>query len=373
MTVPARSRPAPGGAAVADPPTGRRMRAAVLRRHGGPEALEIGELPVPQPGPGQVRVRVVAAALNHLDLFVRRGIPGVELPMPHVPGADGAGVIEAVGEEVEGFSPGDEVLLQPGLFCGRCEFCRQGEESLCVRYRLLGEHVHGTLAETVVVPAANVYAKPRGLSWTAAAAFPLAYQTAWRLVITAGRLRAGESVLIHGVGGGVACAALQIARYAGAYVYATSSSRAKLDRAIRLGADVAIDYTLEDIPARIRELTGKRGVDLVVDNVGQATWRDSIECARRGGRIATCGATTGNEVVTPIHRVYWKQLSIHGSTMANRREFATVARLVTGGRIAPVIDRTYTLEEVPAAFARLEDAAQFGKIVVLVDPSTADQ
>ena len=349
------------------------MRAVILRRHGGPEAVEIGELPVPEPGPGEVRVRVVTAALNHLDLFVRRGIPGVELAMPHVLGADGAGVIDAIGEGVDGWSPGDEVFLQPGLFCGRCEFCLQGEESLCIRFRLLGEHVPGTLAEHVVVPAANVYHKPGGLLWTAAAAFPLVYQTAWRLVITAGALRAGETVLIHGIGGGVAGAALQIARYAGAYVYATSSSREKLDRAIQLGADVAIDYTVEDIPARIRELTARRGVDLVIDDVGRATWRDSIECVRRGGRIATCGATTGNEAVTPIHRVFWKQISIHGSTMANRREFATVSRLVTGGRILPVIDRTYGLEEVPTAFNRLEDTERFGKIVILIDPSRANR
>lgn len=342
------------------------MRAALIREHGGPDVLEIGELPVPEPDPGQVRVRLVTAALNHLDLWVRRGIPGIELEMPHVLGADGAGVVDAVGPGVEDRSPGDPVYLQPGLFCGRCEYCLAGEESLCIRFRLLGEHIDGTLAEHVVVPAANVYRKPRGLDWEKAAAFPLVYETAWRLVMTAGRLRAGQSVLIHGVGGGVSAAALQIARYAGAYVYATSSSRVKLDRALALGADVAIDYTTEDVPARIRQLTGKRGVDLVLDNVGEATWRDSIECARRGGRIATCGATTGNDAVTPINRVYWKQLSIHGSTMANRREFEAVSRLVIGNRIDPVIDGVYRLDDVPEALARLEMGDHFGKIVIRV-------
>ncbi len=342
------------------------MRAALIRRHGGPEVVEVGEVPPPEPGPGEVRVRVVTAALNHLDLWVRGGIPGIELDMPHVMGADGAGVVDAVGPGVERPAVGDEVLLQPGLSCGRCEFCGIGEESLCIRYRLLGEHVAGTLAEFVVVPAENAMRKPRGLSWEAAAAFPLAYQTAWRLVIHAGGLRAGESVLIHGVGGGVASAALQVARYAGAYVYVTSSSQAKLDRAIVLGADVAIDYTLEDVASRIRELTDKRGVDLVIDNVGQATWRTSIECARRGGRIATCGATTGNDAVTPINRVYWKQISIHGSTMANRRQFDTVRRLVVGGRIEPFVDAVFDLEDAPAALARLDTADQFGKIVIRV-------
>jgi NADPH:quinone reductase-like Zn-dependent oxidoreductase len=340
------------------------MRAVTYERHGGPEVVRVTELPEPQPGSGEVRVRIYAAALNHLDLWVRRGMPGVELVMPHVPGADGAGVIDAVGPGVEEWEPGDEVFIQPGLFCGRCEFCLQGEESLCIRYRLLGEHVAGTLAEQVVVPAANVVRKPRGLDWTRAAAFPLVYQTAWRLVITAGELQAGESVLIHGVGGGVSGAALQIAKYAGATIYVTSSSRAKLDHAIRLGADVAIDYTRERVPDRLRELTSKRGVDLVVDNVGEATWRDSIECARRGGRIVTCGATTGRDARTPIPRIFWKHLTIRGSTMANRREFATVARLVIGGRLTPEIDRVYPLDEAPAALERLERGEQFGKIVI---------
>jgi NADPH:quinone reductase-like Zn-dependent oxidoreductase len=340
------------------------VRAVVIERHGGPEVLRLADLPLPEPGAGEVRVRLMAAALNHLDLWVRRGIPGVELPMPHVPGADGAGVVDAVGAGVAEWAPGDAVYIQPGLFCGACEFCLQGEESLCVRYRLLGEHVTGTLAEHVVVPAVNLYRKPHGLDWVTAAAFPLVTQTAWRLVVTAGELKAGESVLIHGVGGGVSSAALQIARYAGAFVYVTSSSREKLDRAIALGADVAIDYTREDVPARIRELTAKRGVDLVVDNVGEATWRASIECARRGGRIVTCGATTGREAATPIPRIFWKQLTIRGSTMSNRREFARVSRLVIGGRIRPVIDTTFPLDQAPEAFARMERGDQFGKIVV---------
>jgi len=342
------------------------MRAVFIESHGGPEVVRLGDLPDPVPGPGQVRVRLVTAALNHLDLWVRQGIPGIDLSFPHVLGADGAGIVDAVGPEVDGVAPGDEVYIQPGLFCGRCEFCLQGEESMCLRYRLLGEHVSGTFAERVVVPATNVYRKPRGLGWASAAAFPLAYQTAWRLVLTAGGLRAGESVLIHGVGGGVACAALQIAKYAGAYVYVTSSSAEKLDRAIDLGADVAIDYTREDVPDRIRELTARRGVDLVVDNVGQATWRDSIECVRRGGRIATCGATTGNDATTPINRVYWKQISIHGSTMANRREFLRIARLIEGRRIEPLVDKELPLEEVPAALERIGQGDQFGKIVITI-------
>src|SRR5512134_3286287 len=345
------------------------MRAVFIESHGGPEVVRIGELPDPEPGPGQVRVRVVAAALNHLDLWVRAGIPGIDQTFPHVLGADGAGVVDAVGPGVNDVTPGDEVYIQPGLFCGHCEFCLAGDESLCVRFRLLGEHVSGTLAERVVVPAVNVYRKPRGLDWSRAAAFPLAYQTAWRLVLTAGGLRAGESVLIHGVGGGVASAALQIAKYAGALVYVTSSSADKLDRAIGLGADVAIDYTRESVPNKIRELTGRRGVDLVVDNVGKSTWSDSIECVRRGGRIATCGATSGNDAVTPINRVYWKQISIHGSTMANRREFRLIARLVEGRRIDPLIDVEIPFEEAPAALDRMASGDQFGKIVIRI-PTT---
>ncbi len=342
------------------------MRAVFIESHGGPEVVRIGELPDPEPGTGQVRVRVVAAALNHLDLWVRAGIPGIDQTFPHVLGADGAGVVDAVGPGVNDITPGDEVYIQPGLFCGHCEFCLAGEESLCVRFRLLGEHVSGTLAERVVVPDVNVYRKPRGLDWSRAAAFPLAYQTAWRLVLTAGGLRAGESVLIHGVGGGVASAALQIAKYAGALVYVTSSSADKLDRAIGLGADVAIDYTRESVSGKIRELTARRGVDLVIDTVGRSTWRDSIECVRRGGRIATCGATTGNDAVTPINRVYWKQISIHGSTMANRREFRQIARLVEGRRIDPLIDVEIPFEEAPAGLDRMASGDQFGKIVIRI-------
>lgn len=342
------------------------MRAVFIESHGGPEVVRFGEVPDPEPRAGEIRVRLVTAAMNHLDLWVLGGIPGIELAFPHVLGADGAGVVDAVGPGVSGMAPGDEVYIQPGLFCGRCEFCQQGEESMCIRFRLLGEHVSGTFAERVVVPIVNVYRKPRGLSWSSAAAFPLAYQTAWRLAINAGRLRAGESVLIHGVGGGVAAAALQIAKYAGAYVYATSSSPAKLDRAIQLGADVAIDYTRENVPDRIRELTARRGVDLVIDNVGKATWRDSIECVRRGGRIATCGATTGNDATTPINRVYWKHVSIHGSTMANRREFREVARLVEGGRIEPVVDSEIPLDAAPDALRRMREGDQFGKIVITI-------
>ncbi|MFN2383691.1 MAG: zinc-binding dehydrogenase [Gemmatimonadota bacterium] len=340
------------------------MRAAYFTRHGGPDVLEVGDVPIPVPGPEEVRLRLAAAALNHLDLWVRRGIPGIELAFPHVPGADGAGVVDAVGEGVTDWSAGDEVVIQPGLFCGRCEFCSRGEESLCVRYRLLGEHVGGTLAEAVVVPAVNLYRKPDALGWGAAAAFPLAYQTAWRLVMTAGALQPGETVLIHGIGGGVAAAALQISVLAGASVYVTSSSTEKLERARGLGAAAGIHYPTERVRDRIRELTGRRGVDLVVDNVGAATWGESIECVRRGGRISTCGATTGNEAPTPINRVYWKQIAIQGSTMANRREFDTVLGLVAGGQLVPLIDSTFPLADAPAAFARLERGAQFGKIVI---------
>lgn len=343
------------------------MRAAFIAEHGGPSVLEVGERPDPEPGPGEVRVRVVAAALNHLDLFTREGIPGVEIEMPHVLGADGAGVVDRVGEGVESLAPGDEVWIQPGLFCGRCEFCIAGEESLCVSYRLLGEHVDGTFAELVVVPEENASVKAANLSWKAAAAFPLVYQTAWRMVVTKGRIGPGHTVLIHGIGGGVAMAALQIAVHAGAEVTVTSSSASKLDRAVELGAAETILYTEEDVAERVREITAKRGVDLVVDDVGEATWETSIEAVRRGGTIVTCGATTGYVAPTPIHRVFWKQIAIRGSTMARRSEVAAVARLVESGAIDPVIDRTFPLAEARAAFARMEAAEQCGKIVLEVE------
>ena len=344
------------------------MNAVFLRRHGGNEVLEYGEWPTPEPGPGEIRVAIRAAALNHLDIFVRDGIPGV--PLPQVPGADGSGVVDARGEGVEGIAPGDRVLIQPGLFCNACEFCRAGEQSLCVNFRILGEHVAGTFAEAVVVPARNVFPIPTGLSFEQAAAFPLVYQTAWRMLIGRAALRPGETVLIHGAAGGLAGAALEIALSCGARVFATTSGPEKVERVRQAGAEYVIDYRAEDVARVIRDATGKRGVDVVVDCVGEATWMTSLRAAVQGGRIVTCGATTGPNPKEEIRLIFWKQISILGSTMSNDREFRAVLSAVAAGKLKPRIDRVFPLSQAADAYRRMEEGAQHGKILLVPDSAT---
>jgi NADPH:quinone reductase-like Zn-dependent oxidoreductase len=341
------------------------MKAVFFRQHGGNEVLEYGDLPEPEPGPGEVRIAIRAAALNHLDIFVRNGIPDV--PLPQVPGADGAGVVDALGSGVEGIAPGDRVLLQPGLYCGVCEFCRGGEQSICVKYRILGEHTKGTFAEKVVVPARNVFPIPEGMPFRTAAAFPLVYQTAWRMIVGRGAVRAGQTVLIHGVGGGVAGAAMEIALFTGARVFATTSGEEKLKRAREAGAELVIDHGREDVAAVIRARTNKRGVDVVVDSVGEKTWMTSLRSVVKGGRIVTCGATTGPNPKEEIRLIFWNQISILGSTMANDREFRMLLSAVAAGKLRPRIDRVYPMSAVREAYARMEAGEQFGKIVLVPD------
>ena len=340
------------------------MKALFFEKHGGNEVLRFGDRPDREPGPGEVRVALHAAALNHLDLFVRNGIPDV--PLPHVPGADGAGVVEALGSGVSGVQPGDRVLIQPGLYCNACEFCRDGEQSLCVKFQIVGEHADGTFAEKVVLPARNVFAIPAGLSFEEAAAFPLAYQTAWRLIVTRGAVRPGQTVLIHGGGGGVAQAALEIARLAGGRVIATTSGEEKARWLRDAGAETVLDYAKEDVAKAVRALTGKRGVDVVFDSVGEKTWMTSLQCVRKGGRIVTCGATTGPNPKEEIRLVYWKQISILGSTMANDAEFRALLSAVSVRALRPRIDRVYPLEKAKEAYERLEEGRQFGKIVLAI-------
>jgi NADPH:quinone reductase-like Zn-dependent oxidoreductase len=343
------------------------MKAIYFTQHGGNEVLQYGERPDPVPGPGQVRVAIKAAALNHLDIFVRNGIPNV--PLPQIPGADGAGVVDAVGEAVSGVSEGDRVLLQPGLYCGACEFCGAGEQSSCVSYGILGEHAPGTFAERVVVPARNLFPVPEGLSFAQAAAFPLAYQTAWRMVVGRAAVRPGETVLIHGVGGGVAWAALEIALISGARVLATTSGDGKAGRARDAGAELVVDYRKEDVAHVIRRHTGKRGVDVVVDTVGEATWMTSVRSAAKGGRIVTCGATSGPSPKEDLRLIFWKQLSILGSTMANDREFRALYAAVAAGKLKPRVDRAFALPEAAAAYSLMESGQQHGKIVLVPEAS----
>ena len=264
---------------------------------------------------------------------MRDGIPNV--PLPQIPGGDGAGIVDAVGEGVTGVSVGDRVLLQPGLYCGACEFCRAGEQSICVSFKILGEHTAGTFAELVVAPARNVFPIPEGLSFAQAAAFPLAYQTAWRMIVGRAAVRPGETILIHGAGGGAAGAALEIALLCGGRVLATTSGEEKAARAREAGAELVVDYRAEDVAQAIRRHTAKRGVDVVVDVVGEATWMTSVRSAAKGGRIVTCGATSGPNPKEEIRLIFWKQLSILGSTMANDREFRALHAGRRGGPAQP--------------------------------------
>jgi NADPH:quinone reductase-like Zn-dependent oxidoreductase len=342
------------------------MKAVVFHHHGGPEMLEVVDVPTPEPGPGQVRVAVRAVGLNHLDLWVRRGIPGLSLPLPHVGGSEVSGVVESVGDGVDGRLVGDEVIVNPSLPCGRCHQCRLGETSRCDDYAVLGEHVHGGAAEYVVVNADRLYPKPSHLNFEEAAAVPLVFQTAWRALITRARVRPGENVLIVGASGGVATAAIQIAALAGARVIAVTSSADKASKIADLGADVVIDRSAEPWSKTAWLATGRRGADVVVDSVGAATWSDSIRSAASGGRIVTYGATTGAIAETDLRYVFWRQLNILGTTMATDGEFDDVMNLVAQGTLRPVVEQVLGLYELRTAHEILEAGSVVGKIVLRV-------
>jgi NADPH:quinone reductase-like Zn-dependent oxidoreductase len=342
------------------------VRALTVSAHGGVEQLQIvSDLPLPSLGaPSDVRVRIHAVALNHLDLFVLRGLPGMTMQSRWIVCADGAGTVQEVGGDVRDFAPGDRVMINPGISDRSCDFCRAGEQSLCVHFRLLGEHLPGTAAEYVVVPAANLRRVPANVSWETAAAFTLATLTAQRMVVTRARVQPGETVLIWGIGGGVAIAALQIAKRAGARVWAISSSDAKLARARELGADETFNHRTTDIVGAIRERTGKRGVNVVIDDVGEATWERSLRVLGRGGRLVTCGATSGPLVQTDVRKLFWHQWTIMGSTMGNDRELDAIVEALGDGALAPPIDAVFPLERAREAYERLATAEQFGKIVL---------
>jgi NADPH:quinone reductase-like Zn-dependent oxidoreductase len=345
------------------------MRALVLAATGGLDQLQLADIPtLAPPAPGWVHVQVRAAALNRLDLFVADGIPGGAPILPHTVGADGAGVVRAVGAGVTTAKVGDEVMFDPGMSCGSCPACRAGDEPFCDQYGILGEHLPGTLAELVAVPAANLAPRPRGWSWAESAAFSLAALTAWRMLVGKARLRAGETVLIWGAGGGVAQAAIGIAKHFGARVIATSSSVDKLALARRLGADVAIDHAIQDVIAEVKKETGRKGCAVVVDSVGHATWDRSLRCLARGGRLVVCGATSGPEAAFDLRRLFWHQWSILGSTMGSRAEYRAVAALAAQGLLKPVVDTTTPLDRAVEAFRRLAAGSQAGKLVIEVSP-----
>jgi NADPH:quinone reductase-like Zn-dependent oxidoreductase len=344
------------------------MRALTISSHGGLDQLELrDDVPTPEVRrPTEVRVRIRAAALNHLDLFVVEGLPGVTIVPPWPLGADACGTIDAIGADVTGVAVGDYVVINPGISDRTCDYCRQGEQSLCVKFGILGEHFPGTIAECVVVPESNVRVIPDTMSPEDAAAFTLATLTAWRMIVTRARVQPGEDVLIWGIGGGVALAALQICRDIGARTWVVSSSDDKLRRATELGATETLNRTKVDVARVVRERTNKRGVDVVVDDVGTATWKQSLAALGKRGRLVTCGGTSGPLVETDVRRLFWNQWSILGSTMGNDAELDAVIAEFRAGRLRPPVDSVFPLSDARVAFERLSTAEQFGKIVIRV-------
>ncbi len=342
------------------------MKAILLHEHGPVENLKMTDNhPTPEPGPDEVRVRVHAAALNYLDIWVRNGWPGIRLDYPHILGADAAGKVDAVGENVTEWSVGERVAFDPTLGCGECEYCRSGYENRCRRFKLLGEHVSGTYAEYIVVPARNLVRLPEHVSYVEAAAASLVFVTAWHSLITRGALRPGEAVLIVGAGGGVNTASIQIAKLTGCTVYVIGSTDEKLAQAKALGADVTIRRDVEGGWSRaVYQLTAKRGVDVVVDNVGAATFQHSLRALARGGRLLTVGNTTGPKVEIDNRLMFGKHLSIIGSTMGPHTDYLRVMHLLFKGKLQAVVGATYPLSEVQDAHRALEAGQHFGKIVL---------
>ena len=345
------------------------MRALTLTGTGGLDRLVVQEVAAPGlRGDDDVLVRIRCAALNRLDLWMVGGLPNAKPVFPFVVGSDGAGEVEAVGPAAGPWRPGDRVLINPGVSCGHCAACQAGDEALCSNYAILGEHLPGTAAELVVVPAANLGRVPQGMSWSQAAAFTLSTLTAWRMLTGRAGLQAGETVLIWGVGGGVGMAALQIAALLEARPIVTSGSDDKLTLASRMGAVLGVNHRSADVVAEVRRETGGRGADVVVDCVGEATWTNSQRALRRGGRLVVCGATTGPLVSLDLRRLFWHQWSVLGSTMGNRREFAEIVRLAHEGRLWPVVDSVIPLSEGVEGYARMQRGEQTGKLVIEVSP-----
>ncbi|MCZ7644827.1 MAG: zinc-binding dehydrogenase [Planctomycetota bacterium] len=344
------------------------MRAAFIRQFGGPEVVQIGQLDRPNPGRGEVLVKVKASALNHLDVWVRKGRPGAEAKGAHILGSDAAGVVEKVGEDVEAFAVGDEVVVNAGVSCMKCAWCRRGDHSECPQFKLLGFQLPGTHAEYLVAPASNLGHKPLHLTWPEAAALPLSHLTAWHMLFPRARFRVGETVLIHGIGGGVALAALQIVKMTGGKAIVTSSSDEKLARAKELGAAHGLNYkTGGDVAAQVKELTGGRGADIAFDTVGAPTFPISFAAVRRGGRIVTCGVTGGREATVNLQLLYWNHISLIGSTMGSHEDFQCLLPAVGMSHLRPVVDKVYKLEQYAEAVRRMESGAQFGKIVLDID------
>ena len=343
------------------------MKATIFKQHGAPEVLEYTDVPPPSFRENEVVVEVKACALNHLDIFVRKGLPGIDIPLPHILGNDVAGVVRDVGDLVTWVKPGDEVMVQPGVSCGHCEACLSGRDNMCREYDIVGYRRDGGYAERVMVPGVNIIPKPSGLSWEEAAALPLVTVTAWHMLVARANVQPGEDVLVHAAGSGVGSIAIQIAKLRGARVITTASSDDKLAKARELGADETINYTRDDWPKEVRRLTDRQGVDVVVEHTGAVTWAGSISALKNNGRLVTCGATSGFDVRTDLRQVFYRHLTLLGSFMGSKSELLEAMKFVATGKIRGVVDRVLPLSEARQAHELIEDRAQFGKIVLAAD------
>ncbi|MEO7969755.1 MAG: zinc-binding dehydrogenase [bacterium] len=340
------------------------MKAVVFNQHGGPEVLKYADVADPNVKANEVLVEVKACALNHLDIWTRSGMPGIEIELPHILGNDVAGVVREVGELVSWVRPGDEVMLQPGVSCGHCLECLSGRDNLCRDYDIIGYRRHGGYAQLVAAPGVNVIPKPKNLSWSEAAALPLVTVTAWHMLVTRANVQPGEDVLVHAAGSGVGSIGIQVAKLRGARVIATASSANKLAKAKDLGADEVVNYSKDDWPKEVKRLTNRRGVDVVFEHTGAATWPGSIASLKPNGRVVTCGATSGYAAQTDLRQVFYRHLTILGSFMGSKAELLEAMKFVESGKIRAVVDQELPLSEARRAHELMEDRAQFGKLVL---------
>ena len=342
------------------------MKAVRFHKHGGPEVLRYEEAPEPVPNADEVLVRVKACALNHLDLWGRNGLPNVEIPLPHIPGSDIAGVVEWVPKEEKLFRKGDEVIVNPGIGCGRCDRCLMGYDNQCRDYTVIGYRVDGGYAELVKVLRTHLIRKPRAMGFEEAASIPVVFETAWHMLVTKAQVGPADTVLVLAASSGVGSAAVQVAKLLGARVIATAGDSQKMKKARDLGADFAINHYDQDVLTEVMRVTGKRGVDVVIEHVGRATWEGSLKCLAKGGKLVTCGATSGAGAATDLRYVYNRELTIYGSFMARLGELLDVVRMFEAGRLKTVVDSVYPLRQAAEAQRRMEGSKHFGKIVLKV-------
>ncbi len=340
------------------------MKAVRFHRHGGREVLQYEEAPDPEPNSDEALVKVKACALNHLDLWARNGLPNVKIPLPHISGSDIAGVVEWVPPEEKAFRRGDEVIVNPGIGCGRCDRCLSGRDNQCRDYTIIGYGVDGGYAELAKVRRDHLVRKPAGMTYVDAASFPLVFETAYHMLVTKARAGPGDTVLVLAANSGVGSAAVQVAKLLGARVIATAGGDEKMERARELGADETVDHYRQDVLGEVKRLTENRGVDVVIEHVGKATWDGSVKALAKGGRLVTCGATTGSDAVTDLRYIFNREITVYGSYMAGMGELLEVVKLFEKGKLKTVVDSTFPLAEASEAQTRLEGSRHFGKVVL---------